>query len=302
MSAATAAAQRAPIAALSGATGYLGKHLCRAFSEAGYRVRALCRDESRLGWARPFCAEVVAGAVDDDAVLARFLDGARVVYSGVGIREPRRKPSVWDVDYAINARIFAAAQHGAAERLLFVCAIAADRLENADPAAARERVIAELVAGPRPYTVVRSTNYFSDMAGVWRLVQRGCGVVVGADTLLTNPVHGADLAAEMVRLASTEEGRNQIVSRGGPEPLSIRQIMTMALAHAGHPPRLLRLPLPLLSAARVVTSPFNPTVAGYLSAVTQYLRMPDLLAPACGTRRLDDFFAALARGEDPEQA
>ncbi len=290
------------IAAISGATGYLGKHLCHAFKVRGFTVRALCRDEARLGWARPEVDEViVASAVDAEAV-ARFVTGADVVYSGVGIKEAKRKPSVWDVDYAINSAVFAAAQQARVGRLLFVAAIAADRLRNADPASARERVIAELQAGACDYTVVRSTNYFSDMAGVWKLVQRGCGVVLGPETLKTNPVHGADLAAEMVRLATSPEGRNQIVARGGPEPFTVREIMTLALRHAGHPPRLVRVPTPLLAAARVVTAPFNPTVAGYLSAITQYLALPDLLAPAIGTRTLDAFFAALARGEPAEQA
>lgn len=289
-------------AAVLGATGYLGKHLCRAFAEAGLAVRAIARDEARLGWARSFCDEVVTPDGFSIDALTSHLDGVDVLYSGVGIREPKRKPSVWDVDYQINANAFAAAQTIGVGRLLFVAAIAADHLRDADPATARERVIAELRAGACDFTVVRSTNYFSDMAGVWKLTQHGCGVVVGPETLRTNPIHGADLAREMVRLATTDEGRNQIVSRGGPESFSVREIMTLALAERGRLPRLLRIPTPLLSAARVVSSPFNPTVAGYLSAVTQYLRMPDLLAPAVGDRTLGGFFSALAAGKDAEQA
>ncbi|OYX33085.1 MAG: hypothetical protein B7Y99_07840 [Caulobacterales bacterium 32-69-10] len=78
-----------PIAALTGATGFLGAQLVQSLDAAGFQVRALARREpSPPGWgeARP---QIVSGDLSDDAALQRLTDGAEVVVHCAGaIRAP----------------------------------------------------------------------------------------------------------------------------------------------------------------------------------------------------------------------
>jgi len=70
--------------ALTGASGFVGRHVLPQLLVAGHRVRVLLRDESRLG-TRDSKLHVVKGTVFDDGALAQLVDGADAVVHLVGI-------------------------------------------------------------------------------------------------------------------------------------------------------------------------------------------------------------------------
>jgi nucleoside-diphosphate-sugar epimerase len=73
-----------PVAALTGATGFLGAHLVRALSDAGFSVRVLARREpSPPGWGE-VQPHIVAGDLSDPAALAKLVEGAAVVVHAAG--------------------------------------------------------------------------------------------------------------------------------------------------------------------------------------------------------------------------
>jgi nucleoside-diphosphate-sugar epimerase len=73
-----------PLAAVTGATGFLGAQLVRALSAQGYAVRVLARREpSAPGWGEAD-PEVVAGDLADEPALRRLLRGAEVVVHAAG--------------------------------------------------------------------------------------------------------------------------------------------------------------------------------------------------------------------------
>src|SRR5689334_13015198 len=67
---------------VTGASGFLGAHLCRALREAGWPVRALVR---RGGGRAPEGVEAVEGdGLFDDAALRRAADGVAAVVHAAG--------------------------------------------------------------------------------------------------------------------------------------------------------------------------------------------------------------------------
>src|SRR3954453_1197765 len=71
----------APLAVVFGGTGYIGGRLVPRLIAAGYRVRVLARDLSRV---RAFSwgggVETVAGDAADPAAVATAVEGAHVLY------------------------------------------------------------------------------------------------------------------------------------------------------------------------------------------------------------------------------
>src|SRR5438552_19100230 len=69
----------APLVAVTGATGFIGRHLVVALDRAGFRVRLLLRREPDVAeWRDLAPPEVVAGALDDLAALERLVAGRDV--------------------------------------------------------------------------------------------------------------------------------------------------------------------------------------------------------------------------------
>jgi NAD(P)-dependent dehydrogenase (short-subunit alcohol dehydrogenase family) len=83
-----------------GATGYLGRHVVQAAKAEGYRVRALVREEARLGDAGAACDEVFVGEATRAETLRGLCDGVDLVISSLGNRTLHRRPTVWELTTA----------------------------------------------------------------------------------------------------------------------------------------------------------------------------------------------------------
>jgi 2-alkyl-3-oxoalkanoate reductase len=82
----------APLVAVTGATGFVGRHLVTALAQAGWRVRLLARREPRVPDWEGLRAEVVPGSMQDESALERLVDGSDTIVHAAGlIRSPRRQ-------------------------------------------------------------------------------------------------------------------------------------------------------------------------------------------------------------------
>src|SRR5690606_32765832 len=107
-----------------------------------------------------------------------------------------------------------------------------------------------------------------------------------------NPIHGADIAAEVVAAIAAEEPPSS-VPLGGPDLLSMNEIAELAFAALGKPPRVSHLPASLLRGAAALTRPFNENAAAFLhmfSLVDEGFEPP----PLQGSHHLDAHFQNLS--------
>lgn len=284
-----------PKVLVAGATGYLGGHVVRALHAAGYAVRALARSEARLGELRSLCDEVFVGQATRPETLEGVIGEARIVFSSLGKHDFRRRPTPLEVDRDANLHLLRLAEAAGVERFVFISVLHGERLRDAGlmTASAREAVVDALEASPLGWTVLRPTGFFNDMRDFFGMAEKGTGWLIGDGNFRINPIHGADLAAEVVRCIGDPSARGRAFDVGGPDVLTQRQIFELAFAALGKTPRLRSLPPWVLSTMATIVSPFNSTVADLARSIRKLAEW-DGVAPPHGTHHLADFYRELA--------
>jgi nucleoside-diphosphate-sugar epimerase len=211
-------------ALVTGATGFIGRHLCAALRAAGDDVTALVRPSSNRGALEALGVGFAVGDVNDAASVAAAVDGAgaEVVFHLAAMLG-----SPWHPDFlrtnAAGVRHIAAACAAAASapRLVITSSMAASgpspgrpRVED-DPPEPVSRYGASKLAGEQaarelaarvPITVVRPPIVFGGgdraMLPVFRLAARGLAVAPGAGAVSLS--HVADLVT-LIRAAAAGE-------------------------------------------------------------------------------------------------
>ena len=136
------------------------------------------------------------------------------------------------------------------------------------------------------HAVIEPTGFFSSFEVLLRLVRPGVAPLIGDGTAQTNPIHEKDLAP--VCADAIEHGYGTLPV-GGPEVLSRRAIFERAFEAVGKKPRFVRLPDGYVNVNRWIVSRLDPRL-GALMAFFKAVSQTDIIAPAYGSRRLDDFF------------
>ena len=97
------------IAAVTGANGFIGQHLVRRFSGAGWEARAVVRRDFDI----------------ESGELARRFDGADVVVHAAGATRTPTEAGLRDSNVRLTARVIEAAQRAGVGRLVFISSQAA---------------------------------------------------------------------------------------------------------------------------------------------------------------------------------
>jgi uncharacterized protein YbjT (DUF2867 family) len=282
---------------VAGATGYLGRYLTHALQEAGWRVRVLVRDASKLAKDGPALSPAVEAQVDEvwegdvtkPATLGGVCAGAEVVISTVSLMSDRG-PLTWDdVDYLGNRNLLEEAQAAGVRKVCYVSVFNADRMMDIPMVRAHEAFVTDLLSSGLNYTVIRPTGYFSDMGAIVDMAKRGRIFLLGNGRNAGNPIHGADLADFCVRKLDEESGAFDV---GGPETLTMEEIAVLAFRTVEKPARISRVPLPLASAGVSLYRLVNRKRADLGSFFLRSSSL-DFKAPAYGVRRLADHFRRL---------
>lgn len=279
---------------VAGATGYLGSHVARALKTDGHFIRALVRDENRLGPAGDAFDEVFEGQVTEPETLRGLADGMDIVFSAIGVRQLSRHPTFWQVDRDANLALVDEAERAGAKRFVYVSVFGApshrSRIELFE---AKEQVTDRLQASSLRETIIRPTGLFNDMEEFFNMATQGRVWLFGDGSAEVNPIHGADVGDIVARVAASGSPQTEI-DVGGPEILTMRGIGELAFEVLGEPPRFAALPLGLLRAAAAVTTPFNQNLAALLGGF-HFVNAEGAVAPTAGHRRLRPFFTELAK-------
>ncbi|NTU93935.1 MAG: SDR family oxidoreductase [Chlorobiaceae bacterium] len=284
---------------IAGASGYLGRHVVREFATRGFAVRALVRDRERLaGIGSSFepdisslAAEVHLGDALDRGSLKGVCRGVDVVFSCMGLTKPQPGVSSEAVDHLGNRALLEEALESGVRRFIYVSVFNADRMMDSDMVRAHELFVDDLRASDMPFTVIRPTAYFNDMAMFFNFARKGHVFLFGDGSNRFNPIHGADLATVCADAADDEGNRE--VAVGGPEIFTYRETNLMAFEALGLEPKISLVPLWIGDAALFAIKLFNKPLGSVMSFALAVSRM-DNVAPATGTRHLKEFYQDLA--------
>jgi nucleoside-diphosphate-sugar epimerase len=234
------------LVAVTGATGFLGRHLVAALAEDGWRVRVLARRDPVHPLWRGFQPEAVIGALEDEAALARLCDGVQAVVHAAGLVKASGAPEFQAIN-ALGVRHVARALPPGA-RLVLISSLAA-REPQLSPYAASKRAgedAAREILGGRT-TVARPTAIYGpgDQATLPLLRAAASSPVLPVfdPTARVTLVHVEDVARQIAWMTATPPGDGPFaVCDARPEGYGWPELMSAAAQACGRRPRLVRIP------------------------------------------------------------
>ncbi|GAB5537585.1 MAG: NAD-dependent epimerase/dehydratase family protein [Rubricoccaceae bacterium] len=257
----------APLAFVTGGTGFVGSHLVEELLRRGVQVRALVRASPK--WIEGLDVELVTGDLHDTNALANGVDGAQYVYHVAGLTRARDQETLDAAN--VNGTLVlleTLRQHASDVQKVLVTssleAMGPNRLTpdgSALPAIetdvpepismygrSKARMEAEIQKqfSDLPVVIVRPPAVYgpreADIFEIVKGASRGLFAVVGrSDVPRLSLVHVRDLVRGMVELAESDgtTGETYFVGTRGYSWDEVRQAMERALGR-----RSLRLPVP----------------------------------------------------------
>ena len=251
-----------PVAALTGASGFLGRRLAQLLDRDGWRVRALVRRPLDMAlWDGP-TPELVEGHLADGASLRQLVAGAELVIHCAGAVSARDRTGFFAAN-ATGAGNMAEAVAAAAPaaHMVLVSSLAAREPQLSDYAASKragEQAAQNALPADR-LTVIRPPAIYGpgDRAtlDIFRLAARSPVLpILAAPGARLALAHVDDVAAEILRQGGNPTTQG-IFAIGGarPDGYGWREIMSAAAEAIGRQPRLIPIaPWALSTAGQVL--------------------------------------------------
>ncbi len=244
----------APIAAVTGATGFLGRQVVRTLAARGYRVRMLVRRDPTHPQLHGLETEIVPGGLFDPGALDRLVAGAALVVHAAGVVKAARAATFWTANRDGAAQVaLAVRRQGAGCRLVLVSSLAARTPALSPYAASKQAGEAAIMAtlGPADWVIVRPTAIYGpwdrEMLVFFKVASRGFMPLPGrADGRLTL-VHVEDAASGIADIATAPPGRIPpgriyALADGNPQGYGWPDVGRAMAAAVGRPLRPLRIP------------------------------------------------------------
>ena len=247
----------APLAAVTGGTGFLGRHVVAALAREGWRVRMLVRGETAPPAGAPQ-AETVRGDLADPAALRRLVGGAQAVVHLAGLTKARRRADFLETNRDGSARLAAAVAEAApGARLILVSSLSAREPQlsaYAESKRAGETAAQAALGGTGRWVVLRPAVIYGpgDREGLAL-----CRMISGAIVPVPRPpeprigfVHAGDVASAILALClSGPLGTGFEVTDERHDGYGWREVLQLVGGLLRREPRLVTVPDPVILAA-----------------------------------------------------
>lgn len=238
--------------AVTGATGFVGGHLIRALSEAGWTIRILAR---RLpSQPEPTGGPIVTiiGDLEDEACLRRLVGGCDAVVHAAGLIKARSRAEFVRVNAGGVARLAAlAAGQESPPHFVLLSSLAAREPRLSDYAASKrsgEEALAK-AGGRLGWTILRPTAIYGpgdrETLAFLRAVAHGIAPRLGGPQSRLSLVHVRDVAAAVVAVLGSADrvaGATYEVGDRKPGGYTWDEMAAVAARVLGTQPRAIRIP------------------------------------------------------------
>ena len=268
---------------LTGATGLVGSAVLRRLTARGAAVRCLVRDPRRLG-AERVRVQLAIGDLSDPASWRHALRGVKTVVHLAATERDQPRATIEEIDGLAALRLLRAAERAGAERFLWLTPLGASPHHRSRVHRAKALAEHAVAASGLSTAIFASSLVYAPgdrrLQRLERLALLPAVPLMGQGDARTQPIW-ADDVADCV-LAALDDGAGERFELAGPDVLSHREIVQLALRAAHRRRRLVPVP-------RTVARPLlrvHETLAGPTAFATwdeaQLLTVPMLTAD--GTR------------------
>ena len=235
---------------LTGATGTVGRALLRRLTAARTPVRCLVRDPRRLGVER-VRVQIAMGDLADPASFRNATRGVDTVIHLAASTRDQPRASIEELNAVATLRLVGAAERSGARNFVFFGTIGAS-LHGATRFAQAKELARRAVEGSSMQTTVFSPSIVYSPGDPWlNLLGRFSYLPVmpisGSGAALYQPIWADDVADCVMAALELRGGeRRRSFELAGPESLSYKDIVKIALRPTGRNRALVHIPDPVV--------------------------------------------------------
>jgi len=260
---------------VAGSTGGLGSEIVRLLRERGESVRGLVRKTSapeNVSRLRELGAEPVVGDLKDRASLDAAVGGVKTVISTVTvITTAQEGDSFADTDSAGNISLIDAAKAAGAEHFVYI-SFDYSQFPSTPLTQAKEAVEEHLMSSGIAYTILRPSLFMDVWLGphLFSDLSSGQAKIYGTGTGRIPYIAMGDVAKVAVWAATDPSARNVVITFGGPEAITQREVVETFEGTLGKPLIVTEVPEQVLEVQwQSAQNPFEKTFAGLMLGVAR---------------------------------
>jgi len=256
---------------VAGGTGFLGRHISRALLADGHDVAILGRDPRKVPRVPGLeGAEAIYGDVTDPGSLTGALDGFDAVavaiqFPNYPMEQPRRALTFDRFDRQGTEHLVEEAQRAGVERFFYISGVNVDPDSDHSWYRAKGRAEEVIRGSGLRYSILRpSWAYGPEDKALNKFVKIArLSPVIPVPTRFAGrrridqriqPVFVDDIARAAARIFAADEAWGRVIEIGGPEPLTMPEVVRTMLQVLGKRRALVPVPTALM---KVVTAPLT---------------------------------------------
>ncbi len=264
---------------LTGATGFVGRHMVKALRAAGQPVRCLVHSLEKERAQGLTHVELVQGDILVPESLAAAMQGVEKVTHLVGIIVERDQQTFERVHYEGTRNLVTAARQADVSRFVQMSALGA----RANPGATayqrtKWRAEEEVIQSGIPYVILRPSIIFGPGDGfvtqmVHILRQAPVIPIVGTGEYKLQPIYVENVCQAFVQALTREKATNKVFALGGPEVLSYETVVDIIACTIGVKKPKLHLAFGFVQATAALMEAFFPVLGTTLLVTRAQLQM-----------------------------
>jgi uncharacterized protein YbjT (DUF2867 family) len=231
---------------LTGATGTVGRALLAPLIAAGIPVRCLVRDPRRLGPDR-VRVQIALGDLGDHLSFRHALRGVDTVVHLASVIRDQPHGSIEELSGVATWRLVQAAERAGVRRFVFFSTLGASTRSRARLMRAKAVAEGAVAASQLEHTVFAPSIIYAPGDPYLRLLHRMSWLPVmpipGSGRAAFQPISAGDVAACVMAALASDAAAGARYELAGPETLTHREIVALALRSFGRRRRIVGVPL-----------------------------------------------------------